>query len=264
MGKYLGAGCACGSAVRDCPFWSAVLGALESERFTAGEKVLPLWPRIADDWQRWNRIAALGLGTLAHVIGSSAWSLVRKERDEYTDTYSRFYSVVNELHGTNLFIDGSKSMSKAFVLASMFPQADVRIVHLIRDPRDYHCSNRKNNPDSATLGSSAREWLDRHLAIIAMARMISRKSYLRVSYEDLCSQPEATLSSVFELLGIDSEAVFHRQKDYRNNHVIVNDSMAQFDGAIRASSNWRSRLSDAEARQIVRRTWPLCGHFGYV
>ena len=262
--KYLGAGCACGTAVRDCPFWSAVLGALDSERFTAGEKVLPLWPRIVDDRQRWNRIAAVGLGTLAHVIGPSAWALFRKEREEYTDTYSRFYAVVKDLHGTNLFVDGSKSMSKAFVLASMFPQAGVRIVHLVRDPRDYHCSNQKNNLDSATLVSSSRQWLDRHLAIISMARLIRRKTYLRVRYEDLCGQPEATLSAVFQLFGIDYEDVLHRPKDRRKNHVIGNDSMARFDGTIRASSNWRSTLSDAEARQVVRRTWPLCGYFGYV
>ncbi|MDP2469267.1 MAG: sulfotransferase [Candidatus Palauibacterales bacterium] len=261
--KYLGSACSCRRAVRDCPFWSEVLEGLEATRFTEGEKVLPLWPRISPRWQKWNRLAALGLGTVAHVAGPRTWSLVGRDRDEYADTYSRFYALVRRLHGTQLFVDGSKSMSKAFVLASIFPEADVRIIHLVRDPRDYHCSNLKNNPDTATLASSTREWLDRHLAILAMSKMIRRKKYLRIRYEDLCEQPEQTVATILGTLEVDYEDLFHPQTEGRKNHVIGNDTMADFDGTIRPSTKWRSRLTAIDVRQIERRTRPLFGRFGY-
>jgi len=208
-------------------------------------------------------VAAIAVGSVANFVGPSAWSLIGKRRDEYVDVYERFHTTVRRLHSTDVFIDGSKSMSKAFVLASIFPQAEVRILHLVRDPRDYHCSHLTNKPGSVSLRSSARGWRDRHLAILGMVRLMRGARYLRVRYENLCDDPEETLSTVYELFGVEYENVFHPPRDPWKNHVIGSRSKSRFDGTIRASRGWREKLTPAEATTIARLTWPLFHQFGY-
>ena len=154
-------------------------------------------------------------------------------------------------------------MSKAYVLASILPEAEVRVLHIVRDPRDYHCSRLKNNPESASARSSGRAWRDRHMAIVSMTRLISRVRYMRLRYEDLCGRPEATMASVFELFGVDFEEVFHPQEDPDKNHVIGSRSKSRFDGTIRASSAWRDKLTPGEAATVSRSSRPLFHRFGY-
>ena len=255
--------CSCGSVIRHCPFWSTILDMTRFERLRAKEKVLPLLPRLADRHQSLNRAAAIAVGSVANFVGPSAWSLIGKRRDEYVDVYKRFYCAVKGFHGTDVFIDGSKSMSKAFVLGSLLPQAEVRVLHLVRDPRDHHCSHLKNKPASASLETSARGWRNRHLAIVGMVRLMRGARYLRVRYEDLCGNPEETISNVFELFGVDYEDVFHPQRDPRRNHVIGSRTKSRFDGTIKTSSDWREKLTRAEATTIARLAWPLFRRFGY-
>jgi hypothetical protein len=261
--RHLDGNCSCGSVIRSCPFWSTILETTDFERFRTGDKVLPLWPRLADVHQSLNRAVAIAFGAAANILGASVWSLVAKRRNEYVDVYERFHATVKRLHGTDVFIDGSKSMSKTFVLASILPQAEVRVLHLVRDPRDYHCSHMKNRPDSASLRSSARGWRNRHLAILGMVRLMRGVRYLRVRYEDLCDDPEKTLSSVYELFGVEYEDVFHAPQDPLKNHVIGSRSKSRFDGTIRASRGWRERLTPTEAATIARLARPLFHPFGY-
>ena len=99
--------CSCGSVVRECPFWSTVLRESGVERFNSGEKVLPLWPQIADRSQGLNRAAALAVGSVANLFGASVWSAFPNQRDEYVDVYRRFHSAAKRFQGTDIFIDGS-------------------------------------------------------------------------------------------------------------------------------------------------------------
>jgi len=261
--RHLGGYCSCGSIVRSCPFWSEIMEITGSERFRAGEKIIPLWPRLAEGHPTLNRALAVGMASTANVVGASVWSTIRNRKGEYVDTYERFHNAVRRYYGTDLFIDGSKSMTKAFVLASILPETEIRILHLVRDPRDYHCSHAKYNPGSASLRSSARSWRDRHLAIVGMVRLMRRTRYLRVRYEDLCDNPEETLAAVYELFGVEYENVFHPPRDPLMNHVIGSRSKSGFDGTIRASRGWRSKLTPAEATTIERLARPLFHWFGY-
>lgn len=261
--RHLDGYCSCGSVVRSCSFWSAVLEIADAERFNTGKKIFPLWPRLMESHPRVNRATAVGIGAAANIFGFWAWSLVEGRKDEYIRIHERFHALVTHLHGTDVFLDGTKSISRAFVLASMLPQVDVRVLHLVRDPRDYHASRLKNNPTSTSPRSSAQGWRNRHLAILGMVRLMRGARYLRIRYEDLCDRPEETIESAFELLGVKSENVFHPPHDPAKNHVIGNRSKSRFDGTIKASRGWRELLSTADAATIESWAWPLFKRFGY-
>jgi Sulfotransferase family len=87
-------------------------------------------------------------------------------------------------------------------LFAWFPAA--QFIHMIRDPRDAFCSIRqkaaKDKPNWATWTPelTAEEWCRRINSGVAWRERPER--YREVRYEDLVSQPEATLRSLFAFL----------------------------------------------------------------
>ena len=92
-------------------------------------------------------------------------------------------------------------------LFAWFPAA--QFIHMVRDPRDAFCSVRERaaknkaafrEPNWATMtpGVTAEEWCRRINSGVAWRERPER--YHEVRYEDLVSQPEATLRSLFAFL----------------------------------------------------------------
>ena len=135
---------------------------------------------------------------------------------------------------TILFID---------TLFALFPAA--QFIHMIRDPRDAFCSVRekycsvqekatKYKPGWATITPelTAGEWCRRINCGLAWRERPER--YREVRYEELVSQPEATLRSLFTFLGEPWAS------SVLENKPIFSTSVGR----------WRSELSAAEVAEI--------------
>src|SRR3989440_10352636 len=140
----------------------------------------------------------------------------------------------NKTPETILFID---------TLFAVFPAA--QFIHMIRDPRDAFCSVRvkycsvgekaaKYKPSwaSMTPGETAAEWCRRIHAGLAWRERPER--YREVRYEELVTQPEASLRSLFAFLGEPWAA------SVLENKPIFSTSVGR----------WRSELSAAEVAAI--------------
>jgi len=121
-------------------------------------------------------------------------------------------------------------------LFALFPAA--QFIHLIRDPRDAFCSVReraaKDKPSWATRtpGQTAEKWCRGIHSGLAWRERPDR--YREVRYEELVSQPEATLRSLFAFLGEPWAA------SVLENNPTFSTSVGR----------WRSELSAAEVAAI--------------
>ena len=128
-------------------------------------------------------------------------------------------------------------------LFAWFPAA--QFIHMIRDPRDALCSVREkaadNNPPyifrepswaTMTPQLTAEEWCRRINAGLAWRERPER--YREVRYEELVSQPEATLRPLFAFLGEPWAASMLEQKPIFSTSV----------------GRWRSELSAAEVAEM--------------
>jgi Sulfotransferase family len=122
------------------------------------------------------------------------------------------------------------------MLFTLFPTA--QFIHMIRDPRDAFCSVReraaKTTPRWATKTprGTAAEWCRGIDCGLAWREHPER--YREVRYEELVSQPEATLRSLFAFLGEPWSAS-------------VLESNPTFSTSV---GRWRSELSAAEVAEI--------------
>jgi hypothetical protein len=142
---------------------------------------------------------------------------------------------------------------------------DIRVVMLVRDPRDVVCSYRslqaasqdlgprQDEMNSMTVRGFAQVWRDTYDFLLALV-----PRFLLVPYVDLVGSPEPTVRRILEHLGLDFvEGV---EKAIRGNDTIGgHGTSATPAGSI---GRWRRDLTEAEAREVVEICAPLMSRLG--
>jgi len=251
--------CGCGKNVSQCPFWQ-----LLERKFAAmlnrGPGVLyPAWPRVLGrrsvNDALVNTTTLLALHTTPRV-----WRLLGGGPERFIGFYLDFVRTVNEYNDTSVFVNGQKSLKAVLALKSILgDRARVNIVHLVRDPRGFHCSEKKADPDIG-VDDSARRWHSYHRRVTRLVRPLANAGYLAVRYEDLCKQPEPTMTKVFDFLGVEYQDV---SRPPSLHHLVGHKSKGQFDGTLSQNLTWQKALSEREQEQCLALTRPLSEELGY-
>ncbi len=190
--------CGCGAEVVDCAVWSAVLAAVPPsphigqvhKSFTT-EGVVQRFRDLPDIW--WQQLG----GRSAKVEASRR-------------VLGAIYHSIQSVTGARVVVDSSKS--PAWVeLAQSLGDCDVRVVHLVRDPRAtaYSHSRMRGTPSGIDghhmrqigTATSAMYWAVNHGTLAtATRRSVGRERYFRVHYEDLMDSPRSTVEGIMEFL----------------------------------------------------------------
>ncbi|MFB4279225.1 MULTISPECIES: sulfotransferase family protein [unclassified Nonomuraea] len=241
--------CGCGMAFPSCPFWRFV-----GERAFGGwtrrlaERILALRARV----DRTRRIARIAHPDLA----------------EYARAYRQLYDAV----GAPVVIDSSKHASLACCLVA--GGLDVRIVHVVRDPRAvaHSWSRTVHRPEDGhpmTRWSPARtavHWAAQNAALELLPGRGARVT--RIRYEDLLADPGATLKALALRLGLpEPELPFieGRTAWLGPSHTASGNPMRFHVGRVelRRDDSWLSGLPDGDRRMVNALTWPLRARYGY-
>jgi hypothetical protein len=264
--------CACGELVDECTFWQTVSAGLDTSRFAGLPLLLPTlpWPLTRHQMEgsaislsgnaHFNRAVGRVAGKVVDVGAPVVWRLRREMVEHFVRLYRSFYRFVLDAHGTSLFVDGSKSGRRAAVLTrALEPKAEVKIVHLVRDPRGFALSRRSH--DGAPLRESGWLWSDLH------GRMESLRAlapYFLLRYEDLCSDPETQLLRLFDFLQIVPEPVLTSPKYPQKHHLIGNNMLRSFDGQVKLDTRWQAELTAAEQRTVLQCAGDFARRMGYM
>ena len=163
-----------------------------------------------------------------------------------TDTPSFVENVVDHVKkrfNSRFFIEKTPSNVYCFQnLAQTFP--DVPLIHIIRDGRDVVCSLMKRGYNLFGAGS---RWLYDTLCGIALRDF---DNYIEIKYEDLVSEPVATLKLLFRHLKIpfDSEILENNLKSSDHGWHIDHFSTTH-----ETTKAWRHKPSDPIQRSSIGR-----------
>lgn len=191
-GVQAGRRCGCGQAFEHCPFWRRVGSrAFGQWRDSQASWLLRLRARV----DRTRRIPAYALG------------LVSREAElvEYVRSYLRIYTAAAEVADAHTVVDSSRHASLAYCLATTM---DLRVVHLVRDPRAVAASRARAKAVSRGDGAGARwapartalHWLAQNLAFELLR--VKGVRVIRVRYEDLLERPVETVRALATRLGL--------------------------------------------------------------
>jgi hypothetical protein len=188
--------CGCGTPLRDCAVWGAVL----RRAFGAA----------GVDAERMKQLGVAGLRTrnLPGFAFAKSRARILDGLAEYAENTDKLYSAIAETTNCRVIVDSSKWPAYGLLLSER-PALDVYVLHLVRDPRAvaYSWQRRKPLPDRnagafmyRTPGSSSARWLAWNAGIEAFWKRTPGR-YLLVRYEDFVTDPVATVGQIVDLLG---------------------------------------------------------------
>jgi hypothetical protein len=249
--------CGCGEPFSRCPFWTEVM-----DRAFAGHDVdarqMVATQRTLTRLRHVPRILTVG--------GQEAPAA-------YLQALSRLYRAVAEVSGCELVVDSSKLPSYGFVVGHV-PDLDVRIVHLVRDPRGaaYSWSRMKAQPDGdngmqrMSVLKSSTLWLAWNASAPLLFRDPTRYSLVR--YEDLVAHPRDVVDRILAFAGHTGGGapfVGERTVALERSHTVAGNPNRLVAGKVelREDQAWTTAMGRPRQALVTALTTPLLGRFDY-
>lgn len=99
-------------------------------------------------------------------------------------------SAVLERTGKSVFVDTARDHQRPKYLAR-HPLFDLRVIHLIRDPRGNSASIMKYT--GVDVATAARRWQHYNVEAARIKRYLPQEPWMSLHYEDLCADPGGVL-----------------------------------------------------------------------
>lgn len=255
--------CSCGTPLADCQFWRRV----ESEMYARGIVFGP---------DRWDIRYELGYsGVLRHLLCRSLrLRALDHLRDGVLAAIPRFASriaelnarnatlirVILEITGKQVFVSAAKDPIRARYL-NRIPELDVRVVHLVGDSLRF-VSSEMTRRKMASPTIPIRQWKRTAKHVKRLIPDFPPDRFIRVRYEDLCTDTEGQLARIAEFAGLApvSGPIRFREADH---HIIGNRMRSTGSDEIVLDEKWRTALSPGVAQRIRDATRTYREEFGY-
>lgn len=254
--------CGCGAPFRDCPFWSAVFAAafggmdhgLAERMASSGDRV-----------QTWH-MNVLPAPLLRRFAGDRLGS--------YVEVLGRLYDAIAEVTGARVIVDSSKMPSYGYAL-SLMSGHDVRIGHLVRDPRacSYSWAKRRKNQPFGRMRQvrplrSSLQWVNRNRAL-EKALGGSSKAYRLLRYEDFVADARGFAGDVAAFMDDTAPNLSHIEADavrIAPAHMAAGNPNRFESGriALKLDSEWRQNLPPRDQTLVGLVARLQMRQYGYV
>ena len=256
--------CGCGQPTRDCPFWNNVFNRAFGGMDQADvQGMIAARDRATHTRALLQAMAGFGLKKGADI-------------DKWLDAHVALYRSIREESGADVLIDSSKYPLFGFLLATR-PELDVRLLHVVRDPRAvaYSWQRKKRQPDIAgdvympIYGPVATgwNWLLWNGAALALSKRWKIPRF-ELKYEAFAEAPDKELYEVLAWMGLEEIALPFTgpgTAKIGEDHMVSGNPGRFHRGEeeIRSDDAWMRSSSPRDVRWSLLFALPMMRHFGY-
>ncbi|WP_395327335.1 sulfotransferase [Novosphingobium sp. BL-8H] len=278
--------CACGVTVHSCPFWGAVMARADGEAdeaaasdVDAAHDAQAVLDNLADLQRRveslaaWRRVLGRFLpDTLNHYHGANRGLFLAV-------TAEGGRGGGNGTERAVYVLDSSKLPGRALALSSM-PGIDLRVIHLVRDPRAVAWSMSRPHRKQIEAGVQrelrpkpafyvALRWSMVNLVCEWLCRRVGPGRTIRVRYEDFVADPPAVLEAIRtqcapDLPGLADDGAPPPEVLRPGHQVAGSRHRMQEHLVIREDHMWERQMPDWARRLVSWITGPLLRRYGYM
>lgn len=192
--------CSCGISLKKCGIWEKV-----GENWFIDDqnnKYYDIMKRQKDIERQFSIVK--------HMVGFYDQSII----DSYHSLVHDIFKLLQIQSSAKAIIDSSKSIGRGLVLLKN-TNLDVRVIHLVRDPRGVYSSFQKKNLITPTMGilSLAFYWNSVNLFASLLKFKFGNKKFLRICYEDLVINSDNVLDQIGNFIEEDLSDVKIKLKD---------------------------------------------------
>lgn len=257
--------CSCQNNVQSCPFWIEVMDSWLGE---IGKDGLEEYARLQRQEETFS-----GLPELQFKFGAAS-----SEIETYLAMTDALLKSVKTVSGKPVIADSSKLPGRARAYFGHAHQQS-RIVHLIRDGRGVAWSLRKAYNKDVRQGIERKMagksvlrtglmWMATNLAAERVCRRTGNGREIRLRYEDLVTQPEASLEQIGVGLGLDFSGVIEKiahGEELDPGHTVAGNRLRMATQiTLKPDTDWKQSLSPQDRKSFQL----LCGwlqkRYGYV
>ena len=241
--------CSCGACVRECDLWAPVVAATKVSRDAEA---------LTEARDRYLRLRTIGrLARCGEAPPADLMALA--------EATERVIRAAAEQAGATTVIDASKRASAALLL-HRYTSLDVRVVHLVRDPRAtvYSWSKAKPNPADGGLmprqppSVTSSQWLAFNLAVDR--HLVPHVPTTRVRYKDLVADPDSVVRRMWADLDDESASV---DGSVLPQHSVSGNPSRFTDAPIVLDDRWMTELPRSTGRLVTALTYPGLRRYGY-
>ncbi len=190
------------------------------------------------------------------------------------DTLTGLYRTLRDVTGARVIVDSSKVPSYAALL-SRVPGLDLRVLHLVRDPRAvaYSWLRRKAQRDVGrdmirrSAFESAWRWAVRNAEVRLFWKPADTR-FLRMRYETVIDRPEAAMRRILEFAGeplarlpFVAPGVAEMQRTHSSSGNPNRFRTGRVE--LRRDDEWRDRMRRRDRMTVTALTWPQLAAYGY-
>lgn len=247
--------CGCHSPLGQCDFWEPILervrrmmrfplGYFRSGRHPSGKVV------------RWSHLPSLLTGrplrtqrAIAHAYAGSNLAALEEAKEAAEQRQDK----------VTWLIDASKDPYRLLWLqaSGLF---DIRVIHLVRRPEGF-VANMMRSAGQQTTSAAVRyagRWLvDNLIGLALLWRMFWPAAVKRVRYEDLAADPEGTIRSLCDWLGVPFDPECAKATRHSVNHGVAGNRPRWEALPVTFEENWRATMQPLHRRLVTLVTTPL-------
>jgi hypothetical protein len=257
--------CSCGERFAECPFWVAV-----------GDASFGGWHNVD---------AAEACRTLQQVTRHRYLPLIVEPRlsrtfarnlDRFVELLAALHAGLQKVTGCSVIVDSSKDPPYLFMLRRV-QNLDLRLVHLVRDPRGVAWSLQSKVARADTTGgflprkpprTAALLWNDFNLMFHLLERGGMPRLFMR--YEDVVKRPREHVERILSFVGadVDADALRFLEGDTVDlgGHHLIGGNPVRFrtkNLRLRVDDAWREKLGFGARSVVSLLTLPLLIRYGY-
>jgi hypothetical protein len=256
--------CSCGALFRECEFWTDIAARTRA----LGHPVNVFQTNF------WNTHLRLSHNRIlnALLVRSLGWSPLNQARDAVVGRVGQVQAAISDAGwntwslasavldrtGKSVFVDTARDHQRPKYLAA-HPLLDVRVIHLVRDPRGNSASIMKHS--GVDVATAARQWRHYNVEADRTRRYLPEASWMSLRYEELCADPTGVLDRISDFLQVPRAQV--PQSSEVEHHIIGNPMRLRGRGEIREDLSWQTRLGGAELSTIARITGQTSRRLGF-
>ncbi|MBA2692848.1 MAG: sulfotransferase [Rubrobacter sp.] len=255
--------CGCGRRSSECPVWNAVF----DEAFGGMENV---------DAKEIMRLQNSGARTrhIPQMHTQKGRATLEGRMGKFLSSSARLYEAVKATTGSRVIVDSSKEPAYGRAIA-MIPEVDLRVLHLVRDPRAaaYSWLKKKEQPDSED-----REFMHQKSALdsavlwdawnVSTETLWRREKYMRLRCEDFIAEPKQSFRSILDFIGEpDSELPLAGEREVKLgvSHTVSGNPNRFDTGSVelRPDERWKKEMRSKDRSLVTALTLPLLARYGY-
>jgi hypothetical protein len=277
--------CSCHQPISQCDFWreiSARMAAKGLPDFSICDARTSILHIENAYCQR--LLSPLHRGAFWEALRDTGLMLSPAWRQHFAETSRRNVALVQSLHevtGARWVVDSSKIALRLKYLLRQ-PETEVKILRLIRDGRavsltylnDWAFADASDpalrNGGTGELRPSVRdnmhdaanEWRRSNEASECALQQLPKSQWLELRYEEVCTQPEATLRKICQFLEVDASKINLNFRS-RKQHVVGNGMRLDSTSEIRLDERWKTHLSKEDLATFESIAGDLNRKYGY-